>query len=97
METFRRGWWGWIRSSEGYSVRLLGRTKLTYSDEHGQLTLFAEAMSDPWSNIAVDTNSIPDRPEMPRDEVVDRLHRAFRFAGWALIEAGGSNAAEGDG
>lgn len=88
MEKFRRGWWGWIRSSHGYSVRLMGRTRLQYRDAVGQVDIFAEAMSEPRSDIAVDLSSIPDRPERRRKEVVENLRRAFRFAGWTLIEAG---------
>lgn len=86
METFRRGWWGWIRSSEGYSVRLLGRSNLGYQDQDGTLHIPAEAMSKPWSNIVVQTDAIPDLPERPRAVLVDRLRRAFRFAGWVLID-----------
>jgi hypothetical protein len=88
MERFRRGWWGWIRSSDGYSIRLMGRTRLQYRDALGELDIFAEPMSEPWSDIVVDTSSIPDTPDRTRAEVVDKLHRAFRFAGWTLIEAG---------
>jgi hypothetical protein len=88
MERFRRGMWGWIRSSDGYSVRLMGRTRLQYSDALGELTLSAEAMSDPWSDVVVDTSTIPDTSERSRGEVVERLKRAFRFAGWTLIESG---------
>ena len=87
MERFRRGWWGWIRSSDGYSIRLLGRTRLQYRDALGELDIFAEPMSQPWSNIVVDTSSIPDVPGRPSEEVVDRLQRAFRFAGWTLIRS----------
>jgi hypothetical protein len=87
VETFRRGWRGWIRSSKGYSVRLLGRTNLQYVDSLGELKIGAEAMSKPWSNVVVDISSIPDRPEMPRDAVADRLRSAFAFAGWTLIES----------
>lgn len=89
METFRRGRWGWMRSSDGYSVRLLGRSRLQYKDEHGQLHIHAEAMSKPWSNIVVDTKTISDGPTVTRDEIIRRLHRAFEFAGWTLIEAPG--------
>lgn len=91
MESFRRGWWGWIRSSRGYSVRLMGRTKLQYRDAHGELTIFAEAMSQPWSTIVVDTSSIPNTKERSRNEVVDRLKRAFEFAGWTMIEERGGD------
>lgn len=88
MEIFRRGWWGWIRSSDGYSIRLLGRTRLQYRDALGELEIFAEPMSQPWTDIVVDTSSIPDTPGRSRDEVVDRLQRAFSFAGWTLIRTG---------
>jgi hypothetical protein len=78
-----------MRSSDGYSVRLVGRTDLQYEDAHGELHIHAEAMSKPWSNIVVETKSIPDRPAVTREEVIARLHRAFAFAGWTLIEAPG--------
>lgn len=87
METFRRSWHGWIHSSCGYSVRLMGRTRLQYRDAHGELSILAEAMSKPWTNIVVDTTSIPDGPELPRSAVIDRLERAFTFTGWTLIRA----------
>ncbi len=88
-ETFRRSWRGWIKSSEGYSVRLLGRTNLQYVDSFGELKINAEAMSRPWNEIVVYTSSIPDRPEMSREEVVGRLRSAFSFAGWTMIEETG--------
>jgi hypothetical protein len=86
-ETFTRNWRGWARSSDGYAVRLLGRTNLQYVDEYGELRLSADAMSKPWSEIVVSTSSIPDRPERPRAEVLARLHRAFGYRGWSLVEA----------
>jgi len=85
-ETFRRNWRGWARSSEGFAVRLLGRTDLQYSDEFGYLHISAEAMSKPWTDIVVYTATIPDRPDRPRAEVLSRLRRAFNFRGWNLIE-----------
>ena len=85
-ETFKRSWWGWARSSEGYAVRLLGRTNLQYEDEFGELRISAEAMSKPATDIVVYTASIPDRPERSRDDVVRRLRRAFEYRGWSLIE-----------
>jgi hypothetical protein len=77
-----------MRSSAGYSIRLLGRTKLQYVDASGELNIHAEAMSKPWTDILVDTSSIPDRPDLAREEIVNRLRRAFDFAGWTLIETG---------
>lgn len=64
----------------------MGRTKLQYSDEFGELEFFAEPMADPWTDIVVYTSTIPDRPDRSRDEVLQRLHRAFDFKGWTLIE-----------
>jgi hypothetical protein len=67
-------------------VRLMGRTRLQYRDGEHDLSLFAEAGGKPWSQIAVDTSSIPESDELPRDEVVGRLKRAFEFAGWTFID-----------
>ena len=95
VERFRRGWWGWIRSSQGYSVRLLGRTKLQYRDRIGDLTISAEAMSKPWSNVVVYTSSIPSRADRSTDQVIGRLQRAFKFAGWTMIEEPGDEDSDG--
>lgn len=84
-ETFRWNWRGWARSSEGYAVRLLGRTNLQYTDEYGDLHISAEVMSQPAAEIVVYTSTIPDRPERPRDEVVSRLRRAFDYKGWTMV------------
>jgi len=85
-ETFRRRWYGWASSSEGYSVRILGRNDLQYEDEHGVLRIFAEPLAVPSGYYDVATESIPDTPQRPRAVVISRLHRAFRFKGWTLIE-----------
>jgi len=47
-------------------------------------------MSSTWVEIVVYVASIPDTPDLPRTEVLDRLHRAFEFADWKLTvnEAG---------
>ena len=85
-ETFKRNWRGWTRSSEGYAVRLLGRTKLQYTDEYGDLRLSAEAMSKPSSEIVVYTATIPDRAERPRAEGLSRVRRAFDHEGFTMVE-----------
>ena len=87
-ETFKADWRGWARSSDGYAVRILGRTDLQYRDELGNLSMFAEPMAD-WTDIVVETSTIPDRPERSRKEVVSRLRRAFEYRGWTMIEADG--------
>ena len=83
-ETFRKSWRGWVHSSEGYAIRLLGRTSLTYRDDRGQVRIDAEAQSKPWNEVVVYGRSIPDTPERPKAEVLDRLSRAFEFRGWRL-------------
>jgi hypothetical protein len=85
-ETFKANWRGWTRSSDGYAVRLLGRNDLQYKDELGDLSIFAEPMAN-WTDIVVETSSIPDRPERSRQEVVSRLRRAFEHRGWTMIES----------
>ena len=84
-EKFKRSWRGWIRSSEGFDVRLLGRNNLEYRDETCHIHLFAEPVSEPWTDIRVFSASIPDTAELSRSEVTDRLARAFRARGWNLL------------
>lgn len=88
-ETFKWSRRGWARSSEGYAVRLMGRTNLQYTDELGDLHISAEAMSKPPTEIVVYTATIPDLPERPRDEVLSRLRRAFDYRGWSMVETDG--------
>lgn len=83
-ESFKKSWRGWIRSSEGYGIRMLGRTGIDYRDDRGQLRIDAEAMSSPWNEVVVYSSSVPDTPQRSRSEVLDRLSRAFEFAGWKL-------------
>ena len=66
-------------------MRLLGRNDLTYRDQFGDLSIFAEPMAN-GTDIVVETATIPDRPERTQDEVVSRLRRAFNYRGWTLIE-----------
>lgn len=88
-ETFRWSWRGWARSSEGYAVRLRGKTNLQYTDECGDIHISAEVMSQPAIEIVVYTSTIPDRAGRPREEVVSRLHRAFDYMGWTMVIEGG--------
>jgi len=68
-ERFRRKWRGWTESSDGYAVRLLGRTNLEFRDSLGSIRIAAEAMSKPWNKVVVYTQSIPDTTDRPRAEV----------------------------
>ncbi len=83
-EKFRKTWRGWVRSSEGYAVRITGRTGIDYRDGHGRIRVDAEAMSSPWNEIVVHTRSVRDTSQRPKVQVVDRLRRAFDFAGWTF-------------
>jgi hypothetical protein len=84
-ETFTSNWRGWIRSSEGFSVRLMGRTGIRYTDELRDQHISAEPMNSS-TELVVYTTSIPDRPERTRAEVVSRLRRAFDYDGWTIVE-----------
>lgn len=95
METFKRQRFsGWIRSSEGYSVRIVGRNDLQYEDQVRQLRLFVEPLAN-YSDIVLDPASIPDLPDHTRAELVDRLRRAFQFAGWKLIYSAQQEGSDG--
>lgn len=83
-ESFRKAWNGWIHSSDGFAVRVRSRTGIDYRDEHGEIRIDSEGMSDPRVEIVVYTGSIPDTPEHPKAEVLDRLRRALEFAGWRM-------------
>ena len=84
QESFKKSWRGWITSSEGYSLRVGSRTGIDWRDAHGILRIDSEVMSKPWNEIVVYTGSIPDTPERPRSEVLERLRRSFEFMGWQL-------------
>jgi len=83
-ERFKKSWRGWVRSSEEYALRVTGRAGIDYRDPAGKLRIDSEAMSTPWLEVVVYTCSIPDVPERPRSVVLDRLLRAFEYAGWRL-------------
>jgi hypothetical protein len=83
-ERFHKSRRGLIRSSDGYSVRIVGPTGIDYSDPDGELRIDSEVMARPSREIVVYTTRIPDTPERPRQLVVDRLDRALGFDGWHL-------------
>jgi hypothetical protein len=83
-ESFRKSWRGRVSSSQGYSVRIIGRAGLDYRDEGGAIEIDSEVMASPGWEIVVYVSSIPDTAERPRNEVVDRLRTLFESAGWQL-------------
>ena len=90
-EQFQRSWRGWIRSSEGFEVRITGRNDLEYRDAAHHLHLFVEPLAN-WNDIVLDSASIPDTAELPRAELIQRLRRAFTVRGWNLILDGQDHA-----
>jgi hypothetical protein len=85
VETFRKTWRQEIVSSEGFSVRLSGRSALLYKDSQGELHVDAEPMAGSAIAVTVYSASIPDSPQRGRVQVMDNIARAFRYAGWVLI------------
>ena len=85
-ETFRKRWWrSEVVSSEGYSIRLRGRSTLIYQDAVGEIEISSEAMSGSGITVAVYSGSIEDTPERRRTQVMDNIARAFLYAGWVLL------------
>lgn len=58
-ERFKRSWRGWIASSEGYEVRIMGRNDLEYRDAVRHLHMFVEPMAN-YADIVLDRTSVPD-------------------------------------
>ncbi|KQZ90530.1 hypothetical protein [Phycicoccus sp. Root563] len=84
-ETFRKTWRGEIVSSEGFSVRLNGRSALTYKDAGGELRVDTEPMTGSGTTVTVYSGSIPDSPQRGRIQVMDNIAKAFQYAGWVLV------------
>jgi hypothetical protein len=79
-----------IQSSAGFSVRVLGRTGLEYSERGRSVWLDSEVLATPRA-IAISTASAkvwmdPDRPEALSDSerarVATNIERAFRACGY---------------
>ena len=75
---------GWVVSSEGFSVRIEGKTGLRYKEEHGEPRIDSEAMAVPRMVVVVYTRTIPNSETRPQSQVLSNLQRAFLFVGWIL-------------
>jgi hypothetical protein len=84
-ERFRRTWRSEIHSSEGFSVRIVGRTGLLYKQAGQSWRFNSEAMAGPGITVVLYADSIPEGPLLRRVEVVGNIERAFRHAGWDLM------------
>src|SRR5262245_59271710 len=78
-----------INSDEGFSVEVLGRTGVLYSEGRKILKINSEVLAGP-AGLVIYTNSIirwepPDEDELvdtaKRQAIVENIRRAFRFRG----------------
>jgi len=78
-----------IQSDEGFSVEVLGRTGLLYTEGSKSLDIDSEVLAGP-SGLGIYRNSIKswnpphnNEPidESKRDAIVENIRRAFRFQG----------------
>jgi hypothetical protein len=83
-EKFKRHRRGWLRSSEGFEVRIMGRNDLEYRDEVCHLHMFVEPMAK-YNDIALYRSSIPEHPHLSRAELVERVRRIFTARGWNML------------
>jgi hypothetical protein len=81
-----------IQSDEGFSVEVLGRAGLLYTEGSKTLDIDSEILAGP-SGLVIYTNSIRSwNPpydtetidESKRDAIVDNIRRAFRFQGFEI-------------
>jgi len=78
-----------IESDEGFSVEVLGRTGLLYTEGSKKLYVDSEVLAGP-SGLGIYKNpikswDIPQNDELidksKRDTIIDNIRRAFRFRG----------------
>lgn len=84
QESFKTSWRGWVRSSEGYSLRVGSRTGIHWRDVHGTLQIESEVMSDPTNEVVVYTGSIPDNARASASGGTGAVARAFDHMGSRL-------------
>jgi len=84
-ERFRRTLRGGIRSTEGFTVRLAGRTVLLYTRNSDSLRLNTEVMAGPGIRVVLYADSIPHVSDIDPLLVVRDIERAFQYAGWDLM------------
>jgi hypothetical protein len=90
-ERFKKSSWrSRITSSDGYSVRVLGPTGLEYCDAAGCIRIDSESLPNPWLEVVVNADSIPDTPDRRRANVLERIQRSFASQGWRLTLTGAS-------
>lgn len=83
-EKFKVSFRGTIRSSLGYTVRGSTRWTVTYQDSMSRTEIPAEMLNLRPYGYAVRVADVPTDLTTSRDEIVDRLRRAFTAAGAVL-------------
>lgn len=81
-EQFKKSLRGELTSSEGYQIKLQGKTTLRYFDQYGELLV--DAQQGKGSAVTISRDSIPDTPWLSRTLVIERIERTAKFAGWDL-------------
>lgn len=80
----RTSLWGRVRSSEGWSVVVVDRLTIRYSDAVGDVDVSAEARGGRRTGFELDAESLADLPRERADLVVARVRAAFAHAKWHL-------------
>jgi hypothetical protein len=75
---------GRVRSSEGWSVVVVDRLTIRYSDAAGDVNVSAEARGGRRTGFELYAESMAHLPRERADLVVARVREAFAHAGWHL-------------
>lgn len=78
VEIFRTKITGAIVSSAGYEVKGLGRSTVRYKDAHVTLDISADLLVARPFGYAIYVDKIPELPHLSRQELINRIWRAFR-------------------
>ena len=80
----RTSLWGRVRSSEGWSVVVVDRLTVRYSDGDGDVDVSGEAGGGPRTSFDLYPESLAYLPRERADLVVGRIREAFAHARWHL-------------
>lgn len=76
---------GHVVCDEGYEVWIRNVHAIAYRDGVDSVEVFAEPLVGAGVSLAVRRDDIPAVSWLTREELIDRLARAFAYAGWTLI------------
>ena len=91
---FKKRWFNVITSDEGFSVKILGRTGVKYTEGSKTMVIDSEVLATKSPTaLVLSKNSIrtwdpPHKNELiddaKRDVIIDNVRRALRFYGWEI-------------